>query len=286
VGLKTMDLDAVICAKNRAEMLERVLRQIALEIPFRDLIVIYGSSKDGTEQIAEKYTKKAFWDGDKGLGAARNLGIRKAGSELVAMIDTDVVLTKNWHRHLMRHFEDPKVAAAMGTTIYGYGCLPIQRLFEYWRWRSPEDWGCTNTIFKRDFVLEVGNFDETTRGAGEDYDLYKRILAAGYKWVWDRGIVVYHPMNLSEYLKHLDWWSRGTPFMRELVDQVRTFSLSRIYIRFAYLILKSVQEGVRLSLVVHPTMLFFRPMFEVVAVRARIEELKKMLNSQRALKKR
>ena len=122
-----MDLDVVVCAKNRAALLERVLKQIIREIPFRDLIVIYGSSTDGTREVAERYTKSVFWDGDKGLGAARNLGIRKAGSELVAMIDTDVVLTKDWCKRLVRHFENNRVAAVMGATIYGYGYRPIQQ---------------------------------------------------------------------------------------------------------------------------------------------------------------
>jgi glycosyltransferase involved in cell wall biosynthesis len=277
--VKTMDLDVVVCAKNRAEMLERVLQQIIREIPFRELIVIYASSEDRTKEVAEKYTKKVFWDEDRGLGAARNLGIRKASSELVAMIDTDVVLTKDWYKHLLRHFEDPKVAAVMGANIYGYGFLPLQRLFEYWRWERPEDWGCNNTIFKRDFVLEVGNFDETIRGAGEDYDLYKRILAAGYKWILDREVVVYQPMTLSEYLNHLSWWDTAAPFIQELVVQVRAYSLFRIYCRFAYSILKSFQEGVRLSVIVHPTMLFLRPMFQIVSVTAQLKELKKTLSS-------
>jgi len=273
-----MDLDIVICAKNRAEAMERVLRQIIREVPFRELIVIYGSSKDGTKEIAEKYTENVFWDGDKGLGAARNLGMRKASSELVAMIDTDVVLAKDWYKHLVQHFEDPKVAAALGTTIYGYGFPPIQRLFEYWRWTSHRDSvGCTGTLFKRDSVLEMGNFDETITGAGEDYDLYKRTLAAGLRWVTDNRVVVYHPMSLSQYLDHLRWWVSGVPFMRELVVQVRTYSLFRIYCRFAYSILKSFREGARLSLIVHPTMLFYIPMFEVIKNKARLDALKKML---------
>ncbi len=278
--VKTMDLDVVVCAKNRAEMLGRVLQQIICEIPFRELIVIYASSKDKTKEVAEKYTKKVFWDEDKGLGAARNLGIRKSSSELVAMIDTDVVLSKNWYKHLLRHFEDPKVAAVMGANIYGYGFPPIQRLSEYWRWRRPEDWGCINTIFRRGLVLEVGNFDETISGAGEDYDLYKRILAAGYKWVWDREVVIYHPMTLFEYLNHLRWWAESAPRMRELVDQIRFYSLFRIYLRFAYSILKSFQEGVTLSLNVQPVLLFLRPIFQIVSVTAQLKELKKMLRSQ------
>jgi glycosyltransferase involved in cell wall biosynthesis len=276
---KAMDLDVVVCAKNRAKTLEGVLKQIIREVPFRDLIVIYASSKDATKEIAEKYTKKVFWDGDKGLGAARNLGVRKASSELVAMIDADVVLTKDWFRCLVKHLEDPKVAAAMGTVIFGYGLLPIQRLYEYWRLISPTwGWFTSNCLFKRDLVIEVGNFDEMICGAGEDYDLYKRILAAGYEWVWDREVVVYHPISLSEYLDHIGWWAEAVPLMRELRVQVRTYSLFRIYCRFGYSILKSLQQGARLSLIVHPTMLFYIPMFEVVMVRARLKGLKKMLS--------
>jgi glycosyltransferase involved in cell wall biosynthesis len=275
---KAMSIDVVICAKNRAEVLERVLQQAIREVPFRELIVIYGSSNDRTKEIAEKYTKKVFWDGDKGLGAARNLGMRKASSELVAMIDTDVVLTKDWYERLVKHFEDPKVAAASGITIFGHGFPPLQRLYEYWRWKDDHWYQGSNTIFKRDSVLEAGNYDETISGSGEDYDMYKRILAAGYTWVPDRKVIVYHPMSLSEYLDHLDWWVSGVPYIRELAVQVRTHSLFRIYCRFAYTILKSFQEGVRLSLIVHPTMLFCMPMFAAVRVKAQVKALKKMLS--------
>jgi glycosyltransferase involved in cell wall biosynthesis len=278
-AVEARDLDVVVCTKNRAEMLERVLKQIIREIPFRNLIVVYSSSSDGTREIARKYAKKVFWDGDKGLGAARKLGISTATSELVAMIDTDVVLARDWHKQLKKHFRDPRVAAAMGTTIYGYGCIPIQRLFEYSRWTDPTAWNCTNTIFRRSSVLKVGNFDETISGAGEDYDLYKRLLAAGYKWICNKKVVVYHPMSLPEYLNHLAWWNECAPFIHELIVQVRNYSLFRIYCRFAYSTLKSFQEGVRLSKVVHPTMLFYVPFFEAVANRTRIKGMKKMLRS-------
>jgi glycosyltransferase involved in cell wall biosynthesis len=276
---KNADLDVVVCVKNRAETLERVLRQIVREIPFRDLIVIYGTSNDETKEIAEKYTNKVFWDGDRGLGAARNLGIRKACSGLVAMIDSDIVLTKGWYESLIKHFEDPEVAAAMGTTIYGYGILTIQRLWEYWQRTDPEGWGCTNTVFKRDYVLKIGNFDESIRGAGEDRDLYRRILAAGYKWVWDREVVVYHPMSLLEYLNHTSWWEESAPQMHDLIVQVRTYSLFRIYCRLVYALLKSIEAGARLSRVVHPTMLFYIPMLGAVSFRAQIKGLKKTLSS-------
>ena len=280
MAVKKLDLDVVVCAKNRATQLERVLKQIIHEIPFKDLIVIYGSSKDKTREVAERYATKVFWDGDKGLGAARNLGIRKAGSELVAMIDTDVLLTKDWYKHLVRHFENDKVAAVMGSQIYGYGCQPIQRIFEYWRERNQVDWSCSNTIFRRNSVLEVGNFDKDIHGAGEDYDLYKRLLIAGYKWIWDREVVVYHPMNFFEALNHKVSWAIGVPYMREFMVQLKTCSLFRIYCRSAFLFLLTLRESVRLAFSVDPSMLFFLPMSETMIATSRLKALKKMLKVQ------
>jgi hypothetical protein len=106
------------------------------------------------------------------------------------------------------------------------------------------------------------------------------MLAAGYKWVWDRGVVVYHPMDLSEYLNHLRWWAQSAPVMRELIDQVRTYSLFRIYCRKVYSILKSFQEGVTISLNAHAALLFLRPMFQVVAETRQLKELKKVLRKK------
>ena len=129
---KKANVDVVVCAKNCANLLDRVLRQITKEVPFKNLIVVYASSTDGTEKVAKRYTDKVFWDGDKGLGFARNLGMRKATSEIVAMIDSDVILTKGWYERLIKHFkEDPKVAAAVGSNIFCHGYEPLEKLWKY-----------------------------------------------------------------------------------------------------------------------------------------------------------
>ena len=204
-----MDVDVVVCAKNRARSLNEVLTQIVSYIPFTNLIIVYGTSVDKTKDTALKYTEKVFWDEDKGLGAARNLGVRKASSEIVAMIDSDIILTKGWYQKLVRNFEDPKVAAVMGNCILGYGCSPLQKLWEYKHSYLQEDWGCNNVLLRRDIVIKIGNFNETIKGAGEDYDLFLRLKAAGYKWIWDKEVTVYHPSNMLEHLKHCVWWAEG-----------------------------------------------------------------------------
>jgi glycosyltransferase involved in cell wall biosynthesis len=270
-----MNVDVVVCVKNRAESLDRILQQIVREIPFKNLIIIYGSSKDKTKEVAERYTNQVFWDGDKGLGAARKLGMEKATSEIVAMIDSDVILTKGWYGRLIKYFEDPKVAAVMGTCIYGYGCKPLELYHEYMRLNIREDWGCHNTLFRRDAVLEVGNFDETIQGAGEDFDLYLRLLNAGYTWVWAKEVVVYHPMNMLEYLHHLHWWAKSSCRLRHIIStDVKGKSLFRFYFNQIRLILEAFMTGIWFSIEIHPTMIIYYPLMRIVITMTRLKGLK------------
>jgi glycosyltransferase involved in cell wall biosynthesis len=278
-----MDLDVVVCTKNRAVFLSRVLKQIVREVPFKNLIIIYGSSEDGTKKIAENFTDKVFWDGDKGLGAARNLGMRKASSELVAMIDTDVILEKGWFELMIDYLKDPTVAAVMGSCIFGYGCLPLERLWRYYSLRDRENWGCSNTIFNRHLVLKVGNFDEKIRGACEDYDLYVRLLNAGYKWIWVKEAAVFHPLTMGEYLNRVLCWSRAraSPEMRELTAYLAKTSLTRVYFNSVCHLIKAAFEGVRLSSRVHPTMLLYFPLMQTTTRLTCLKELKKIMQEDK-----
>ena len=250
-----MSIDVVVCAKNRAKMLDSLLPQVTHEIPLRNLIVIYGTSQDQTKETALQYTNKVFWDEDKGLGAARNLGIEKASSEIVAMIDTDIFLPKKWHERLIRHFKNPEVAAAMGTCIYGYGCLPLQRFWEHNSAHWQEQWGCHNILLRRSSILEIGNFNKDARGAGEDYDLYKRLLNAGFKWIWDKKVVVYHPMNLLEYMQHSVWWAKGVSLMR----CEKPIGLSNLLVQIAMTIKRGTSY-----LRIHPLLTVYIPFIDTL----------------------
>ncbi|MGQ9507717.1 MAG: glycosyltransferase [Candidatus Bathycorpusculaceae bacterium] len=274
-----MKVDVVVCAKNQAVCLERVLKQIIRYVPFENLIVVYGTSKDNTREIAEKYATKVFWDEDKGLGAARALGIEKATSEFVALIDSDVILTKDWFQQLINHFNDPKVAAVNGTCVFGYGCKLLESLWENIRRTSSVNIGCHNTIFRRETVLEIGNFNKSIKGAGEDYELYYRLLKAGYKWIWVKEATVYHPMNILQFLQHVRWWARGRSSIDGAIKQSLETSFFRVYCRLAYSIFASLWDGVRLSTSVHPAFLFYSPLLNMARVWEEMKAIKKYLST-------
>lgn len=279
-----MDLDVVVCVKNEADNLDKILRQIVNQIPFKNLIVIYGTSNDGTKEIAEKYTNQVFWDEDKGLGAARNLGMRKATSEIVAMFDADVTLGKDWYRQVIGEFDDPKTAVALGTCIYGYGCKPIESYWEYVRHTGETNCGCHNVMFRREHVLRVGNFDPSIKGAGEDYELFVRLQKAGYNWVYVRNANVYHPETVAGYFRHLLWWSQGTPYMDQVLRQLGEISLFRWYCRETLLVMKSFWVGFKISFSENPTLALSYPAIMATMAYARMSALKKLCISGYRLK--
>ena len=190
------------------------------------------------------------------------------------MIDSDVILTKEWYQQLLHAFQDDNVAAVMGTCLYGYGCKPLEAYSEYLRRKDNVNLGCSNAMFRRKTVLEIGNFNKEIKGAGEDYDLYLRLLKAGYKWVWVKQATVLHPMTLPNYLNHFRWWARGIPYIKEIKRVSVEVSLGRVYSRQFFLIIEDAVKGITLSQRVHPIWLFLSPLRRGLCVIETIKALK------------
>jgi GT2 family glycosyltransferase len=164
----------------------------------------------------------------------------------------------------------------MGTCVYGYGCKPLESYWEYQRRNELVNWGCQNTMFRRELILKVGNFNETIKGAGEDYELYQRLLHAGCKWVWVREASAYHPMTMKEYIKHVRWWARGAPYIAEAANWAAKTSMLRVYGRQVFFMIESFSTGIKLSVEVHPTFLLFWPLIRLVGVLELLKGLKKI----------
>jgi len=115
-------LSVAICTYNRGKSLDKCLASLTKQT-FKnfEVIIIDGGSTDLTNQIIAKYKNKLKINlivfSEKELAKVRDLGWRKARGRLVAWIDDDVVVSKNWAKEIVDAFDNPKIGGVSGPTI-------------------------------------------------------------------------------------------------------------------------------------------------------------------------
>lgn len=112
-----MKLSVVICSSGRPESLKKALQSLKQQ-----------SFKDWEILIMR----------ESPLVKARDLGWRKAKGEVVAWIDDDVILPKDWAKNLVEIFaENPEVGGVSGPTLVPENLLKNRLVF--W-WYGKESW--------------------------------------------------------------------------------------------------------------------------------------------------
>ena len=184
-----MSIAVVIPTFNRAHVISRALDSVLRQTYAADeIIVVDDGSNDGTVPlVTQKYPDVNLIQLNKnhGVSHARNCGINSAGSEWIALLDSDdewqadklaaqiKALKKEpeckichsdeiWIRN-DRHLNQKKKHAKRGGWIF-QNCLPLCAI-------SP-----SAAVIHRSVFEDVGVFDETLP-ACEDYDLWLRITA-------------------------------------------------------------------------------------------------------------
>lgn len=188
------ELSVVIPVRDAAGTIEEQLDALLAQTWDRpwELVVADNGSRDGTQAVVERYVaadpRVRLVDASDRPGVAhcRNVGIREARAEAIAMCDADDVVTAGWLR-----------AMGEGLRVHELvtGPLDVTTLNPEWvletRGRAIESGpgqffgifefahSC-NVGFRRDVVERVGGFDEALV-AGEDIELSGRLLRAGVK---------------------------------------------------------------------------------------------------------
>jgi GT2 family glycosyltransferase len=169
-----------------------------------ELVVVDGASSDDSLRIVAAHPAEARvvqLGENLGFGAAANRGIAAVSSDLVALINTDVVLDPDWLERTVAALAADPGAASVATKmvalddpsrIYDTGDflrrdgLAIQRgkfRRDEGRWDvAGEVWGaCAGAaLYRRAAVIGVGGFDERFFMYLEDVDLALRLRLAGW----------------------------------------------------------------------------------------------------------
>jgi cellulose synthase/poly-beta-1,6-N-acetylglucosamine synthase-like glycosyltransferase len=225
----------VIPAFNSAKYIGQTLERLkVLDYPQDkiEIIVVDDASTDNTGEIAKKYGCKVIRRNKKGgCAPAKNTGVTHAKNEIVAFIDADVIVTKEWLRMLVAPFKDPHVGGVGGRikNVFRKNNL-LEKFVEhdnYYRTRRKEARSApgSNSAYRREVFQAVGLMDPYL---GEDPDFSYRVVAHGYRIIFTDEAVVYHPFpnDIVTYFKKQIYyaWQRILIFLlkpqcRQLVIQ-------------------------------------------------------------------
>ncbi len=190
-------------AYNAARTLPQCLRSISLlSVKPDEVIVADDGSKDETPRIARRAGARLIsHHKNRGVAATRNTAIRAATGDLIAALDSDLVVPRDWLAKMLRNFEGRRrIAGCCGRVIEKYTSTIADRWrsvhmklgFGMRRSYTPRWLYCGISLIRRDAILDVGLFDERCRSAYEDVDLSNRLRAAGHTLLYDPTAVAWH----------------------------------------------------------------------------------------------
>jgi len=194
-------VSVIVCTHNGARTLPRCLEGVRdLDYPDFELIVVDDGSSDGSAEIARAHGATVVETRHRGLSAARNAGVKRAGGEVVAFLDDDAYPDADWLRYLAASLradghagvggpnippEDSMVAECVAAAPGG----PIHVLISD---REAEHVPGCNMAFRKSALEAIGGFDECFRAAGDDVDVCWRLQEAGWTQGFSAGAVVMH----------------------------------------------------------------------------------------------
>ena len=249
-----MKLNVIIPTYNRAKLLVKTLQSVEnadvppnLEI---EITVVNNNSSDETEKIVKdlqpsfkKIKLNYLFEPEQGRSVAVNTGIGQADGDLVAMIDDDIQIKKNWF------VEIEKIFSQRGDEIdfIGGKVLPIWEIEPpdwvrsikdvgiCWRDYGEEEWQYStetpiltggHAVLKKKIFAEIGLYAEElgvkkkNLASCEDDVMFDKLLEAGKKGIYSPKLVVHHYVSAHRLTKnYYRQWHFGAGMSWDLVEQ-------------------------------------------------------------------
>lgn len=201
-------LSIVVCTYNRekyiAECIKHLLNQ-DIDSYLLELIIINNKSTDSTDAICRKILSETdaniryFIEENPGLSYARNRGIQESNGSIIAFIDDDAMVEKEFALNLIRYYDRFPQMAASGGKIYprfegtqptwlSPYLMPLMSTLDLGnqpvRFKKNAHPIGANMAFRKEVVTRIGGFAThlgrtgTTMLGGEEKDFFYRLLSA------------------------------------------------------------------------------------------------------------
>jgi glycosyltransferase involved in cell wall biosynthesis len=240
-------LSIIIASFNSRSTIEMCLESLENQKTEKNFeIIVIDSSTDGTGKIVEenfprvrlyRFPEKKF------PGDARNIGISKAGGDIIAFIDADCVAEAGWVEEIIRAHESSDLAIGgaiangsieSSTSWAAYFC----EISKWMPGTSPgrmSDIAGANMSYKKEVFDRYGGFIEGTYCS--DTDFHWRLGNDSHSLLFRPSILVYHNCieSFPKYIRHE--YGHGQSFARVRVKSKGFSKLMRLlYVFFFFLI--------------------------------------------------
>lgn len=196
-------VSVIVPIRNRPEALRQCLAALAeqdLPLTLFEVLVCDDGSEEDVRTVAEqaqqtgllvRYLRQA----PSGPATARNLGIRHAQAEIIAMTDSDTLPDRAWLRNLVEALTDHPEAVGVEGKVYAENDGEFGPLGEGPTNLKGGVFLTCNCAYRREALFQVGGFDESfPYPAYEDTDLAARAGQLG-PILWQPNAIVIHPQR-------------------------------------------------------------------------------------------
>lgn len=193
-------ISIIICTRNRPTEVRNCIGSVLSQIGNFEVIIVDQSDVQNDYPLDDRL--RIFKSEERGLSIARNTGIRNSSGDILAFVDDDAVVCKNYVKELERSFFNTDIDAVAGRILISETEIPYARTqTTKSRILSPQDWMVVlggNMAFRRQVFDKVGYFDERFGAgrewaSGEETDIFFRMNYLGSKMYYSSESYVYHP---------------------------------------------------------------------------------------------
>jgi GT2 family glycosyltransferase len=207
-------LSVIIPTKGRVDVLQECVQALLHQsIAGRayEIIIVDNEPDRAVQKMLEKTasqnhpTVNYLKGPDRGVSAARNLGVKNSQAEIVLIIGNDIIASDDFlAQHLRYHqdFPDNNCAVLGQTKLHPNAHKsPLMRIWgdiPYWEIEKKVEVPCWffftgNISFKKEFFMKYGLFDEDFQRIGfEDTEAGFRFYKHGLKIMYNKNAVAYH----------------------------------------------------------------------------------------------
>ena len=194
------EISVIIPAKNYGSFIKETIESVlAQTLAVSEIILVDDGSEDNTKEIAQKYSEKVryLYLNGKGVGAARNMGIKNSSSDFIAHLDADDVwVPEKLDLQYQEFLNDPglEIAGGMMQPFYDRELDPVRKKNIYCSETPLPGFSASVMLIKRESFFKVGYYREDLK-LGQDLDWFIRAREIPLKEKMIKKLVAYRRLH-------------------------------------------------------------------------------------------